>query len=317
MAHKKKKKKGHGKLKFMAFVMVVVMLIVGIRTVGKTELGQRLAGNREDRRLERTMLTPRFAFASAKLRITVGEIINSKGTTVDLTTTTDEALDRESATVSSDISIERTATEVSPGVSAIPFDALNAKYSQVLTKLYRFESPKDGGTSWTRSVVAPYYYGTELDDHFIPMIDDIMGFELRELPSHVAPTSAASGFKRPAVGTPTLPPDATNSYSYDLDMETYRRVAPILASRTLIDAPPDTAVTLTLGFDDVGLLRFADVAVPSSVATTLAEQLGAGYTEVYHYTLEVTEISGEPITIPLPQDVVDESPAEILPVTVI
>ncbi len=147
------------------------------------------------------------------------------------------------------------------------------------------------------------------------MIDDIMGFELRELPSHVAPTSAASGFKRPAVGSPTLPPDAKNSYSYDLDMETYRRVAPILAGRTMMDAPADTAVTLTLAFDDVGLLRFADVAIPSSVATTVAEQRGAGYTEVYHYTLEVTEISGEPITIDLPQDVVDETPAEILPVT--
>ncbi len=139
----------------MAFVMVVVVMIVGIRMVGKTDFGQRVAGNREDRRLERTALTPRFAFASAKLRITIGEIANIEGTTVDLTTTTDESLDHESATVSSDISIERTATEVSPGVSAIPFDALNAKYSEVLTKLYRYHSPKVGATSWTRSVVAP------------------------------------------------------------------------------------------------------------------------------------------------------------------
>ena len=45
-------------------------------------------------------------------------------------------------------------------------------------------------------------------------------------------------------------------------METYRRVASILAGRTLIDAPPDTEVTLTIAFDDVGLLRFADISIP-------------------------------------------------------
>ncbi len=313
----KKKKKNHGGVKFMAFVMVVVVLIIGVQMVSKTELGQRIAGNREDRRLERTELTPRFAFAAAKLRITIGSIYNDEGTTIDLTTTRDVSLDRESATVSSDISIERTAAEVSPGVNAIPFDALNANYSEILTKLYRIESPTDGGTSWTRSVVEPYYYGTELDDHFIPMIDDIMGFELRELTSQVTAASVASGLRRPAVDAPTLPPDAKDAYSYDIDMETYRRVAPILAGRTLIDAPPDTAVTLTLAFDDVGLLQFADVAIPSSVAAILAEQLGPGRAGVYHYTLEVTEISGESITIDLPTDVVDESPVEMLPVTVI
>ena len=301
----------------MAFVMVVVVLVVGVQLVGKTEIGQRIAGNREDRRLERTELTPRFAFAAAKLRITIGSIYNDQGTTIDLTTTRDVSLDRESATVSSDISIERTAAEVSPGLNTVPFDALNANYSVILTKLYRFESPTEGGTSWTRSVVEPYYYGTELDDHFIPMIDDIMGFELRELPSQVAAAGVASGLKRPAVDTPTLPPDAKDAYSFDIDMETYRRAVPILAGRTIIDAPPDTAVTLTLAFDDVGLLQFADVAIPSSIATTLAEQRGPGRAGVYHYTLEVTEISGEPITIDLPTDVVDAAPAEILPVTVI
>ena len=82
-----------------------------------------------------------FAFAAARLRITIGSIYNDQGSTIDLTTTRDVSLDRESATVSSDISIERTAAEVSPGVSAIPFHALNAQYSVILTKLYRFESP--------------------------------------------------------------------------------------------------------------------------------------------------------------------------------
>jgi hypothetical protein len=322
MAYKKKKAKRHGGLKFMAFVMVVVLLIMGFRMGMKTELGQRITGNREDHRVERTELRPRFSFAAAKLRVTVQSIYNNEGTTVDLTTTRDMSLDRQSSTVSSDVSIERTSTEVSPGVNAIPFDPLNAKYTQILTKLYQYQSPREGATSWTRSVIEPYYYGTPLDDHYIPMIDDIMGFELRALaatsgPAKAAPANAVSGLVRPAVDTPTLPPDATKTYSYDLDMQTYRRVAPILAGRTAIDAPPDAAVTLTLAFDDVGLLRFADVAVANSIATTLAQDRGPGHAGVYRYTIEVTEISGEPIAIDLPMNVVDEIPAETLPGTVI
>jgi hypothetical protein len=305
--YNKKKKKGHGGLKFMAFIVIVALLILGVRTGGKTEIGQRVMGHREDHRLSQTALTPRFAFASAHLRVTIGSMFNSQGTPVDLTTTREVTLDHQTSRASTDVSIERTATEVSPGVTAIPFDAINAKYSVVLTKQYRYISPTDGGTSWSRSAVEPYYYGTELDDHYIPMIDDIMGFELRELPAHVAPASPVAGFRRPAVDAPTMPPDATNSYSYDLDMETYRRVAPILAGRTVVDAAPDTAVTLTVAFDDVGLLRFVDVAIPNTVATTLAQQRGDGHSGVYHYTLEVIEISGEPIKIDVPTDVVDEA----------
>ena len=64
----KKKKKGHGGLKFMAFIVVVVVLIVAISKGSKTETGQRILGNRQDRRLENTKLTPRFGFAAAKLR---------------------------------------------------------------------------------------------------------------------------------------------------------------------------------------------------------------------------------------------------------
>ncbi|HEX3089106.1 MAG TPA: hypothetical protein VHQ23_10655, partial [Ilumatobacteraceae bacterium] len=192
----------------------------------------------------------------------------------------------------------------------------NAKYSEVMNKLYRFESPAEPGQPWTRSPVEPYYYGTELDDHFLPMVDDIMGFELRALPTKPDPiAAAASGWKR--VNTPAVPPDAASTYTYELDMDTYRRVAPILAGRTLIEAPPETPVTLTIAFDEFGLLRFADVSIASIVASGLAQELGDGRSGVYHYTLDVTEISGEPITIPLPTDVVDAAPAETQPVTVI
>jgi hypothetical protein len=313
----KKKKKKHGGLKFLAFLVIVGALITSVETGSKTELGQRILGNREDQRIERTRLTPRFGFAAAKVRVTVGAIYNREGSTVDLTTTRDMSLDRESSTVSTDISVERTATEVSPGVSAIPFDPLNAKYTEILTKLYRYESPRQPGKSWVRSVVDPYYYGTELDDHYIPMIDDIMGYELKALPSKAVAANVTSGFRQPAANSLTPPPDATNSYSYAIDMETYRRVAPILASRTIIDEPPDTALTLTIAFDAVGLLRFADVAIASSAATTLAQQRGTGRSAAYHYTFEVLDILGEPIAIDLPTDVVDDGPAEILPVTVI
>ena len=43
-----------------------------------------MLGNREDLRLEHTALTPRFGFASASVRVTVGEMYNYDGSTVDL-----------------------------------------------------------------------------------------------------------------------------------------------------------------------------------------------------------------------------------------
>jgi hypothetical protein len=311
-----KKKKSHGGLKFLAFVVVVVGLIVSISKGVGTETGQRIVGHREDRRVERTALTPRFGYSSAKMRITVQSMYNAEGSVVDLTSTRDVSLDRASSTVLREISVDRTPTEVSPGVEAIPYDALNAKYSQIVTKLYHYESPLEPGKPWTRTAVEPYYYGTELDDHFLPMVDDIMGYELRALPSTSPPSSSAvSGWKR--VNTPTLPSDVAAAYTYEFDFATYRRVAPILANRTLIEAPPEAVVTLTIAFDKFGLLRFADVAVADSVATTVAQERGDGGSGAYHYTLDVTEISGEPIKIDLPTDVVDEDPAEIEPGTVI
>ena len=141
----KKKKKGHGGLKFLAFVVVVTGLIFSISAGAGTETGQRILGHREAQRIENTRVTPRFAYSAAKLRITVQSMYNFKGSVVDLTSTRDVALDRASSTVSSDIGIERTSTEVAPGVEAIPYDALNAKYSEVMNKLYRFESPAEPG----------------------------------------------------------------------------------------------------------------------------------------------------------------------------
>lgn len=306
-----KKKKGHGGLKFMAFVVVLVVLIVAITKGSKTEMGQRILGNREDRRLEHTSLTPRFSYASARLRITEAHFYNNDGVPVDLTTTSEVSIDRASSRSSTDVTIERTATEVAPGVDGIPFDALNISFTRIRTEEYEYKSPEDEGDAWTRSVNYPYYYGTDLDEHYIPMIDDLMGFELRALPSKPITVEPASGFTRagltrPSVNLPTAPSAATTTYSYELDMGTYHRVLPILAARTDLVAPRDTPVTVTIGFDDVGLLRFADVAIASSVATTLSQQLGPQYNAYYHYTIEVTDISGEPINIELPTDVLDE-----------
>ena len=74
---KKNKKKSHGGLKFLAF-LCVVGVVVGLITVGRgTEAGARILGNREDRRLENTVLTPRFSYAAATLRISVGSIYNN------------------------------------------------------------------------------------------------------------------------------------------------------------------------------------------------------------------------------------------------
>ena len=316
---KKKKKKSHGGLKFMAFVVVVVMLIVGISKGAKTEVGQRISGHREDRRVEKTRLTPRFGFASAKVHVAISSIYNVDGAMMDLTETSDVSIDRQSARASTERAMSPTATEVAPGVNAIPYDTFRDSRSEILTKDYRYVSTDDAGQPWTRYVVQPYYYGTAIDEHYIPMIDDLMGFELRQTPAKPITVEPAAGLKRdsltrPAVNTPTAPSDVTKTYSYEFDMRKYRRVLPILAGRTNFDAPPATTVTVTIGFDDVGLLRYADVSIPSSTSTTLAQTLGNFEFADYHYTFEVTEISGESSTINVPTDFVDEvPPADTVP----
>jgi hypothetical protein len=145
------------------------------------------------------------------------------------------------------------------------------------------------------------------------MIDDIVGFELRGLPSKPTVAEPNSGLRsglaatvvRPQVGGPAAPSSVTTSYTYELTLETYRRAVPILAGRTNLFGPADTAVTLTVGFDDVGLLRYADVSMPSSVAATLAQELDTGQRAIYHYTLSVDDISGDPVSIDVPTNVVD------------
>jgi hypothetical protein len=308
---KKKKKKGHGGLKFLASVVVLVLLIIAISKVGKSELGRRVTGGLQDRRLENIRLTPRFGFSAATVRTTVGSIYYLEGQSMDVTTTSDISIDHQSARASSLIAISPTTNDIAPGVEAIPYDTFRESRTEILTKDYRYVSADDAGEPWTRSVVEPYYYGDEIDEHFIPMIDDLMGFELRDMASKPLTVEPVSGIKRdsltrPAANTPTAPSAVTKTYSYEFDMATYRRVLPILAGRTQLYAPPETVVTVTIGFDDVGLLRFADVSIDSSVATTLAQELGNYYSADYHYTLEVTDISGEPITIELPTDVIDE-----------
>ena len=308
-----RRKRGHGGLKFLAFLFAIATLIVVTSTVHDTELVQRVIGNREHLRLERTALTPRFGFASATMRVTIGEIYNnSSGEPIDFTMTTDVSIDRQSSMAQSDIKIERTATEVAPGVSALPYDAINATFTQILTKDYRYESPDEAGQPWTSYPVEQNSYGTEIDEHFIPMVDDIMGFELRDLPSTPMAAEPQSGFRstvRRRVAGPTPPSAVTTSYTYELDLVTYRRAVPILATRTAIAGPPDTPVRLTIGFDDVGLLRFADVSIDTSVAATLAQQLGPQHEAIYRYTMQVDEISGEPVAIEVPTNVTEGAAA--------
>ncbi|MGZ4793099.1 MAG: hypothetical protein ACXV5U_09910 [Ilumatobacteraceae bacterium] len=318
MSRKKKRKRGG--LKFLAVLFVIVATIVAVSTTRDSEFMKRVTGNREDRRVERTSVTPRFEFASATLQISIGEFYNNAGDPVDLTTTKDVSIDRQSSRAKADVKLERTSTEVAPGVNAVPFDAINASFTEILTKTKRYDSQKDPGQPWLTHPVGPYYYGTAIDEHFIPMIDDIMGFELRGLPSKPMVTEPTSGLKagfksslmssagvdaRPAVAGPTAPPAVTRSYTYQMDLATYRRAVPILASRTGISGPPQTPMTLTLGFDAVGLLRYVDIGMASSVASTLAQQFGPDRSAIYHYTMSVNVISGEPISIDIPTDVVD------------
>jgi hypothetical protein len=314
MAHRKKRKRS--KLKIGAVIFVIVATVLTVSLTKNSELAQRLIGNREDRRAAHTAVTPRFQFASATLQISVGEIYNISGEAVDLTTSRDVSIDRESNIAKSEVKIERTSNEIAPGVNAVPFDALGTSFTEIMTKTSRFDSPHKTGEPWMKRPVQPYYYGTPIDAHYIPMIDDVMGYQLRDLQSKPPGAPTASGFRssllpatRPSVNGPLPPSAVASSFTYQLDLATFRRAVPILASRIGIYGPPLTPVTLTLGFDDVGLLRYADVGMASSVASTLAQQLGSKHSAVYHYTMSVNVISGEPLPIDLPTDAVD-APAD-------
>ena len=311
-----KKKKGHGGLKFLLFLAIVATFIVTIKIGVGTEAGQRIVGNREERRVEHTTVTPRFAYAAATVHVTVAAIYtNHDGTTVDLTSTRKISIDRQSSTASKEIVVALTPSQISPGVDAIPMDNVTDSYTEILTKDYRYETAIDAGQPWDRYKAEPAYYGTEIDPHYIPMIDDIMGFELRDLPVKPLTVEPKAGFKSYArrVNSPSDSSSVTRTYSYDMTMSTFRRAIPILASRTDIVVAADTPVTLTIGFDDVGLLRFADVEISSATATAVAQALGPRRRVVYHYTLDVTDISGEPIAIDIPKNFVD-APVDTAPV---
>jgi hypothetical protein len=309
---KKKKKKSHGGLKFMAFIVVVVLLIVGITKGASTEIGERVLGNREDLRVENNRLTPRFAYASATARVSISSIYKVNGAMIDMTETSDVSIDRKSERAMNEVAMAQTAREVAPGVSAVPDGTFRDSRTEIMTRDYEYVSPFEDGEPWTRAVVAPYYYGDEIDEHYIPMIDDLMGFEIRQMatkPLTVEPVAGLvrSSYSSPAVNDHVATPAAMDTYSYEFDMDTFRRVLPILAGRAGLEAPRETIVNVTIGFDDFGLLRYADVYIPSDIANTLVQELDNFQRADYHYTLEVTDISGEPITIDVPTNFVDEA----------
>ena len=314
---KKKKKKGHGGLKFLLFLAIIATLVTTIKIGAGTEAGQRIFGNREDRRVERTTLTPRFAYAAATVQVTIAGIYaNDDGTTVDLTSIKKVSIDRQSGTASKEVDVSRSPSQVSPGVDAIPIGDIGDSYTDILTKDYRYESAIDAGQPWTRYTAEPSTYRTELDPHYIPMIDDIMGFELRDLPPRPLTVDATSGPQsslRLAVNSPSATSSVTRMFSYDMDINTFRRAIPILASRADIEISPETPVAVTIGFDDAGLLRFADVEISNATATQAATGLGAQRRIVYHYTFDVTDISGEAIAIDVPTDFVD-APDDTAPI---
>jgi len=307
------RKKSHAGRKFIAFMVIVAAIIVSIAVVKGSEFGKRVLGHREDRRPGSVALAPRFAYASATVRTTMGAMYNDDGTTVDLTSTRDISIDRQSARAMAKVHITQTTSELANGETAAPFNELNVDFTDIMTRDFEYKSADKSDKfdkSWTRKP-DDQTYGTAIDEHYLPMLQDIIGFELRDMPTKPAAANLRSGLlviTHPAVvGTPTQPSAVTMSYTYEFDFGTFRRMVPILATRTMIDPPLDTPTTVTIGFDHTGLLRFADVAISPSVATTLAQQLGSGKSAVYHYALEVSDVSGETVTIDVPTNVVDDS----------
>ena len=280
-----------------------------ISMASKTEMGQRISGNREDRRIETHPVdTAIRVLRSEAARDTIGSIYNSEGAVVDLTTTSDMSIDRESASVTSDIVIERTATEVAPGVNAIPFDALERQVHGDPDEAVPIRIPVEAGEPWTRSHRRAVLLRHRARRSLHP--DDRRHHGIRT-PANCRSKPVAC---RRAVGVQA----AVGRHSdrvrrRDGIIRVRARHGHVHASRTDprrpngIEAPPDTVVTLTLAFDDVGLLRFARRRDPERRGHDPRPTSAAtGRSGAYHYTLEVTEISGEPIQIDCRPTVVDE-----------
>jgi hypothetical protein len=145
------------------------------------------------------------------------------------------------------------------------------------------------GKEWSRQPRVPETPNPYDAAEFIPMINDIVDQPLRDA---VKPTSSTST-KVNGINISTL--------TYVLDRARVPEIAPAIFARApwLFDVPNATTLTVTVSYDDTGLVRHLYLGVDPPQPGT-----GSDATWVTSYLMDVTSLNA-PVSIPVPLDVVD------------
>ena len=145
------------------------------------------------------------------------------------------------------------------------------------------------GKEWSRQPRLPETPSPYDAAEFIPMINDIVDRPLRDA---VEPTSSTSK-EIDGVNISTL--------TYVLDRARVPEIAPAIFARVpwLFDVPNATTLTVTVSYDDTGIVRHLYLGVDPPQPGT-----GSDATWVTSYLMDVTSLNS-PVSIAVPLDVVD------------
>jgi hypothetical protein len=160
---------------------------------------------------------------------------------------------------------------------------------EIRTPDYLFRPGAAFGTAWTRqprTQETPTTYDTA---QFIPMADEIIDEPLRNA---LQPTVS----KSEKVGDETI-----STMTYVIDRARVPEVAPAIFARVpwLFDVPNATTLTVTISYDEAGVVRYLDFSVDPPQPGT-----GIDATWITRYTMRVTSLDS-PVAIQIPFDAVD------------
>ena len=160
---------------------------------------------------------------------------------------------------------------------------------EIRTRESVFHPGEAFGATWTRQPRVPETPSPYDVAEYIPMIDDIIDQTMRTV---VEPT-ASKASKVDGVTMTTL--------TYVLDRARVPEITPAIFARVpwLFDVPNATTLTVSVTYDDTGLVRHLFFGVDPPQPGT-----GIDATWVTSYTLDVTSVNA-PVTISVPLDVVD------------
>jgi hypothetical protein len=160
---------------------------------------------------------------------------------------------------------------------------------EIRTRESVFRPGQAFGKEWSRQPRVPEAPSPYDTAEFIPMIDDIVDQPLRDA---VEPTSSMSA---------EVDGVNINTLTYVLDRAEVPEIAPSIFARVpwLFDVPNATTLTVTVSYDDTGLVRSLYLGVDPPQPGT-----GSDATWVTSYSMDVTSLNA-PVSILVPFDVVD------------